>query len=211
MCSSPLAEELGLINRLSDQLLDRACAQLVPWHTEVPLSFNLSPSQLGNSDLPRRLLSILARHGLEGARLQVEITERAVLADLKVARRTVEELAAAGVRIALDDFGAGTSSLVLLSELPVDTIKIDRSFIAALDRLPDKGKIVSGVLALAKSLGLEVTAEGIERSEELAFLKERRCALGQGYLLGRPQPAEGIETLLAERSVRAGAALRASA
>lgn len=200
-----LAEELGLIDRLSELVLDQACAALVQWPTELPISFNLSPRQFSDPSLPGRVLAVLARHGLPGSRLEIEITERAVLGDLAVARAIVEEFAAAGVRVSLDDFGIGTSSLATLTTLPIDRIKIDRSFIAQVDRLPDRAKLVSGVLALAESLGIEVTAEGIERREELAFLQARNCALGQGYLLGRPQPAEAIAGLLAVAAPSQGA------
>ena len=102
----------------------------------------------------------------------------------------------AGVRISLDDFGTGTSSLAMLAQLPLDSLKIDRSFIAEVDLSVHKRKIVSGVLALAHSLELEVTAEGIERAEELAFLRERHCARAQGFLLAHPQSAESISMLL---------------
>lgn len=193
-----LAEEIGLIDRLSSQLLDNACALLASWPTELPISFNLSPRQFGDASLPRRILKILKRHGLSGSRLEIEITESAVMADMDMARQIIGELAAGGVLISLDDFGAGTSSLALLMQLPIDSLKIDRSFIAEVDRQPTKGKIVSGVLSLAQSLGLKVTAEGIERPEELAFLQERQCALAQGFLLGRPQPAASIKELLSK-------------
>ncbi|WP_176559421.1 putative bifunctional diguanylate cyclase/phosphodiesterase [Rubellimicrobium roseum] len=194
----PLAEELGQIERLSELVLDRACAAAAAWPLPLPFSFNLSPRQFADPNLPRRILEILGRHGLPGSRLEIEITERAVLADIDVARRIVRDLAEAGVRVSLDDFGTGTSSLAILTQLPIDHIKIDRSFIAGVDRLPERGKIVTGVLALAESLGLSVTAEGIERDEELRFLQQRHCARGQGFLLGRPQPAEGIAQLLAD-------------
>jgi diguanylate cyclase (GGDEF)-like protein len=198
----PMAEEIGLIDPLSELVLDQACAALAAWPTQLPISFNLSPRQFGDMTLPGRLLAILERHGIPGHRLEIEITERAVLADLDIARAIVWELAAAGVRISLDDFGTGMSSLAILTQLPIDSLKIDRSFIAGVDHLPHKGKIVMGVLALAESLGLQVTAEGIERDEELDFLTERNCALGQGYLLGRPQPADGIARLLGQQAVR---------
>ena len=204
----PMAEEIGLIDSLSELVLDQACAALATWPTDLPISFNLSPRQFGDMSLPGRLLAILTRHGIPGSRLEIEITERAVLADLDVARAIVWELAAAGVRISLDDFGTGMSSLAILTQLPIDSLKIDRSFIAGVDRLPHKGKTVVGVLALAESLGLQVTAEGIERDEELHFLTERNCALGQGYLLGRPQPAERIAALLGEEAARAQKAER---
>ena len=198
----PMAEEIGLIDALSELVLDRACTALAAWPTELPISFNLSPRQFGDIRLPDRILSILERHGIPGSRLEIEITERAVLADLDVARSIIWDLAAAGVRISLDDFGTGMSSLAILTQLPIDSLKIDRSFIAGVDQLPHKGKIVIGVLALAESLGLKVTAEGIERNEELDFLTQRNCELGQGFLLGRPQPADGIAALLGEEAAR---------
>lgn len=191
-----LADEIGLIDRLSEQVLEQACAALASWPTELPISFNLSPRQLSDADLPRRILRTLERHGLPGSRLEIEITERAVLTDMEVARKIILELAAAGVRIALDDFGTGTSSLATLTQLPIDSLKIDRSFIAEVDRQPNKGKLVAGILSLAQSLGIDVTAEGIERAEELAFLRDRQCDLAQGLLLGRPQSPDEILDLL---------------
>nr|WP_156363032.1 EAL domain-containing protein [Rubellimicrobium mesophilum] len=126
----PVAEEIGLIDPLSELVLDRACAALAAWPTELPISFNLSPRQFGDMGLPGRILSILERHGIPGSRLEIEITERAVLADLDVARAIVWELAAAGVRISLDDFGTGMSSLAILTQLPIDSLKIDRCTIS---------------------------------------------------------------------------------
>lgn len=184
-----LAEEIGLVDRLSDQVLDQACAALAGRPTQLPISFNLSPRQLGDLGLPRRILSIIARHGIPGSRFEVEITECAVLGDIAIARRVIGELRAEGVRISLDHFGTGTSSPALLMQLSIHKVKIDRSFIAEVDRSCDKAKIVSALLALAQALELDVTAEGIERTEELTFLQERYCTQAQGYLLGRPQAA----------------------
>ncbi|NDV01420.1 putative bifunctional diguanylate cyclase/phosphodiesterase [Pseudoroseicyclus tamaricis] len=188
----PLAEDLGLIDRLSETLLDESVRELLDWPTEAGLSFNISPTQFSNSDLARRIATILRRHRFPGRRLEIEITERAVLRDINQARNVIAELAAMGVKIALDDFGTGTSSLSTLTQLPISRIKIDRSFVTDIATASQNSKIVSGVLALAQSLSLNVTAEGIEHEEELIFLREHDCDCGQGYYLCRPVPASEI-------------------
>jgi diguanylate cyclase (GGDEF)-like protein len=192
----PLAEDLGLIGKLSDMVLSEACGDLASWNTDLGLSFNLSPSQFGDLTLPARIYGILQSHGLEGSRLEIEITERAVVADFDKALVIITELCAFGIRISMDDFGTGTSSLATLARLPFSKIKIDRSFIADIQNMPLNAKIVSGVLALAASLSLDVTAEGIETAEELEFLKSHSCTLGQGYLFSRPVPAAEISFIL---------------
>lgn len=197
----PLAEDMGLIGKLSDMVLSEACAALASWDTDLGLSFNLSPSQFGDLTLPDRIFAILQSHGLSGSRLEIEITERAVVADFDKAHLVIKELCALGIRISMDDFGTGTSSLATLARLPFSKIKIDRSFIADIQSMPMNAKIVSGVLALAASLSLEVTAEGIETDAELDFLKLHNCTLGQGYLFSRPVPAADITRLLAATKI----------
>ena len=192
----PLAEDLGLIGKLSDKVLSEACRNLAGWTTDLGLSFNLSPSQFGDLSLPARIHDILQSHGLDGSRLEIEITERAVVADFDKALVIITELCALGIRISMDDFGTGTSSLATLARLPFSKIKIDRSFIADIQNMPLNAKIVSGVLALAASLSLDVTAEGIETAAELDFLKSHNCTLGQGYLFSRPVPAAEISQIL---------------
>ena len=192
----PLAEDLGLIGKLSDKVLSEACRNLAGWTTDLGLSFNLSPSQFGDLSLPVRIHDILKSHGLDGSRLEIEITERAVVADFDKALVIITELCALGIRISMDDFGTGTSSLATLARLPFSKIKIDRSFIADIQNMPLNAKIVSGVLALAASLSLDVTAEGIETAAELDFLKSHNCTLGQGYLFSRPVPAAEISQIL---------------
>lgn len=191
-----VAETLGLLDQLSDRVLDQACADLRGWSAGLDISFNLSPSQFSNPNLAMRIAALLDKHDLPGTRLEIEITETAVLADLDHARKIINQLAALGVRIALDDFGTGTSSLATLANLPFSKLKIDRQFISGVHQSTRNAKIVQGVLALAESLDICVTAEGIELPEELAFLRERACMLGQGYLLCRPQPASEIARLL---------------
>ncbi|MBL4811353.1 MAG: EAL domain-containing protein [Rhodobacteraceae bacterium] len=197
-----LAEDMGLIDEMSDRILDEACRALMSWPTNANLSFNISPCQFSNENLADRIGDILTRNGMSGDRLEIEITERAVIADMERARTIINQLAIKGVRISLDDFGTGTSSLATLTQLPISKIKIDRSFVTDVDTSKMNAKIVSGVLALAESLSLEVTAEGIEHETELEFLRARNCTLGQGYLLCRPCPADDIPKVLAEAAGR---------
>lgn len=192
----PMAEELGLIDRLSDQLLTRCCEAMQTWEPSLTISFNLSPRQLNHEGLAKRIGRILETAGIEGHRLAIEITETAVFIDIDRARDVISELRELGVRVSLDDFGIGTSSLAVLSQLPFDTLKIDRSFISDIDNNPQNAKIVRGVLALARSLELTVTAEGIESDEDLAFLKTNNCVLGQGYLFSRPVPEDALPQLV---------------
>jgi diguanylate cyclase (GGDEF)-like protein len=203
----PLAEELGLIDRLSDQLLRRCCAAMASWDPKLTISFNLSPRQLNHEGLAKRIGRILDEAGIAGNRLAIEITETAVFIDMDRARAVISELRALGVRVSLDDFGIGTSSLAVLSQLPFDTIKIDRSFISDIEHNPQNAKIVRGVLAMARSLELTVTAEGIESDADLAFLKVNNCVLGQGYFFSRPVPEDALPQLV-EDVARAAATAR---
>lgn len=203
----PMAEELGLIDRLSDQLLTRCCEAMQSWDPALTISFNLSPRQLNHEGLAKRIGRILSTAGIAGNRLAIEITETAVFIDMDRARQVISELRELGVRVSLDDFGIGTSSLAVLSQLPFDTIKIDRSFISGIDNNPQNAKIVRGVLALARSLELTVTAEGIESDEDLAFLKTNNCVLGQGYFFSRPVPEDALPQLV-EDVARAAAVAR---
>ena len=204
----PMAEEMGLIDRLSDQLLRKCCLAMAGWPEEVILSFNLSPRQLNQSDLTGRITGILSEHGIHARRLALEITETAVFIDIARARTVISDLRARGVRVSLDDFGIGTSSLAVLSQLPFDTIKIDRSFISNVRDNPQNAKIVRGVLALARSLELTVTAEGIESDADLDFLRENDCILGQGYYFSRPVPEDALPGLIEEVARAAALAQR---
>ncbi|WP_291833741.1 bifunctional diguanylate cyclase/phosphodiesterase [Limimaricola sp.] len=191
-----LAEDLGLLDRLSDQVLRRACAAMARLDRRLDMSFNISPSQFGNPMLPGRIKAILDEHGIAPAQLEIEITEHAVVSDVEQARHIIAELIGLGIRISLDDFGTGQSSLATLSQFPFQKLKIDRSFIASVDSSPQNAKIVSGVLALAASLNMNVTAEGIESEGELEFLRAHACGLGQGYLFSRPLPEAEFELLV---------------
>lgn len=183
-----LSEDLRLIDDMLFALLRQACRDARDWPDGVGLAVNMSPRQVCDPGLAGRLLQIVFACGLPPERLTVEITENAMMTNLADARATIETLRRAGARIALDDFGTGYASLARLCHLPLDIIKIDRTLIQALDS--DAGcKLVNTVLDLGRSLGMPVTAEGIETEEQARFLIERGCAFGQGFLFGRPAHA----------------------
>ncbi|WP_349616536.1 phosphodiesterase DibA [Azotobacter salinestris] len=192
----PVAEENGLIGAIDLWVLEQACRQMRSWlkagHTLQFVAVNISTRLFGRGRLDLQVAEILARTGLEARHLELEITESAVMDDPDSARCQLQRLRDLGVRLAIDDFGTGHSSLQRLKSMPVDKLKIDRGFVAG---LPSDGKdvaIARSVIVLAQSLGLSVLAEGIEQPEQAEFLKRNQCQLGQGYLFGRPQPAEEL-------------------
>jgi diguanylate cyclase (GGDEF)-like protein len=191
-----IAEECGLIGELGDQLLRRACLDAAAWPADIKLAFNISPIQLRNASLGLRILAILGETGFDPHRLEIEITESALVDNLEVAQRVIDQLRQAGIQIALDDFGTGYATLRQLQTLHLDKIKIDRSFV---DRVNDDNEsmvIVRAILGLASGLGLTTTAEGIEDPEQLAYLKANGCTEGQGYLFGKAIPAQETRALL---------------
>jgi EAL domain-containing protein (putative c-di-GMP-specific phosphodiesterase class I) len=192
----PIAEETGLINALGDQLFRRACLDAIAWPSTFVLAFNVSPIQLRDPTLGLRLLSILGQTGFNPRRLEIEITESALVENIGVAQIVIEELRQAGVRIALDDFGTGYAALSQLLSFHLDKIKTDRSFVSLLDKSEDSKVIVRAVLGLAKGLGLTTTAEGIEDIRQLAYLKANGCTEGQGYLFSKAIPADDIPALI---------------
>ena len=198
----PLAEELGLIGSLTERLLLRACREVAGWSSEITLACNLSPLQLRDPGLPQAIRDVLAATGFPPSRLELEVTESALVGDLDLARGSLAQLKALGVRLALDDFGTGYSSLRHLQTLPFDKIKIDRSFVAAMADDPESGKIVSAVVGLGHSLGLVTIAEGIETEEIAGLLRTLGCDIGQGWLFGRPAPADRIAAVLGEARPR---------
>ena len=191
----PIAEETGLIDAIGDWVIEELCDQAGRWaqHGLHPrLSFNLSPRQLRRTDLVSSIAQRIDAHGLRPEQFCAELTETAVMSDAHRHRSLLDELHEAGLTIAIDDFGAGHSSLARLRDLPVQVLKVDRAF---LDKVPDdrgSAAIVAAILALADALAMTTIVEGIETTEQLTFLREHRCPLGQGYLLGRPVPADQI-------------------
>jgi diguanylate cyclase (GGDEF)-like protein len=178
----PVAEECGLIREMSNDLLRRACRDARHWPTETILSFNISPEQLKDRTLGLAVLSILGEYGLSPRRLEIEITESALVRDLDAAKAVLSDLHDAGVRIALDDFGTGYSSLYHLRNFKFDKIKIDRSFVESMSSEEESAAIVRALTGLGKGLGLTITAEGIERTDQHDALLGQGCQQGQGFL-----------------------------
>jgi diguanylate cyclase (GGDEF)-like protein/PAS domain S-box-containing protein len=197
-----LAEESEIIESLSRWVIDEAVCQLAAWHRSVPhmahltVNVNISGRDLARADLPDYVFGVLEKHGLPPERLTLEITETTLMARLDVALRTLEQLRARGVRFSIDDFGTGYSSLAYLSTLPIDSLKIDRSFVMGLHERPQNVEIVRAVLTLGKALGRKVVAEGIETPEQLATLRGLGVHFGQGYLLSRPLSVDKVPELL---------------
>jgi diguanylate cyclase (GGDEF)-like protein len=202
----PIVEDSGLINTLSDQLFRRACLDANAWPATFVLAFNVSPVQLRDPTLGLRLLSILGQTGFSPRRLEIEITESALVENIGVAQTVIDELRQAGVRIALDDFGTGYATLSQLLSFHLDKIKIDRSFVSRLDKSEDSQVIVRAILGLAKGFGLTTTAEGVEDAGQLAYLKANGCTEGQGYLFSKAIPAAEIPALLNRSPYDAAAA-----
>lgn len=194
-----VAEHSGLIIPLGDAVLRTASEQLAQWKHEghrLRMSVNLSAHQIDEEALRQLVSRALWDTGLDPSDLELEITESALMRDEQVAERTFSALKRIGVGVSLDDFGTGYLSLNYLKRFPVDTVKIDRSFIRDLVIDPDDAAIVSAILAIARQLGLNVVAEGVETEEQRVFLTERMCPQLQGFLLSPPLPAEDFGALL---------------
>jgi diguanylate cyclase (GGDEF)-like protein/PAS domain S-box-containing protein len=194
----PLAEELGLIELIGDWVVRELVYQAQAWRElgiDLEIGFNLSPRQFWQPDLSERILARILEGSIDPSRVLVEITETSAMMDPDRAQQILSQLHAGGLRIAIDDFGTGYSSLSRLREMPVSVLKIDRSFVSNVDSDAPSASIVSAFLELARGLGMTTLAEGIETEGELAFLIERGCQLGQGYLFSRPVPPEEIIAL----------------
>jgi len=203
----PIAEDCGLIAELTDRLLVQATRDAAGWPAQVRLSVNVSPVLLRDPTFGLRVMSILGQSGLAPARLEVEITESALVQDMEAAQFTLGALRDAGVRIALDDFGTGYSSLYHLRNFKLDAIKIDRSFIDAMTTDADSAAIVKALIGLGAGLSLAVTAEGVESAQQRELLAEQGCTVAQGYLFSRAVPADEAMALLGapqRRRARAG-------
>jgi diguanylate cyclase (GGDEF)-like protein len=197
----PLAEETDLIIPLGAQVLEMACRQARAWRERWPgerlvMSVNLSPRQFADKGLVGSIADILEMTGLDASALELEITETAVMDRSEAGLRALADLRALGVRLVLDDFGTGWSSLAYLRQLPLDTIKIDRAFVTELDEADRNVAIVQAVLSLAHGLGITVVAEGIETPLQARRLRELGCDMGQGYRWSRPLAPERVEAIL---------------
>jgi EAL domain-containing protein (putative c-di-GMP-specific phosphodiesterase class I) len=199
----PLAEQNGTILRIGEWVLWEACRQAAEWLRHgFPvgrIAVNVSAVQMQEADVPELVRAALAAHALDPSRLQLEITESAVLHDLARAKSMIRDVRESGVSVAIDDFGTGQSSLAYLQQLKFDELKIDRSFIQGVEHHADRVAIVELILNLAEKLGFTVTAEGIENAVTRDLLTSRRCQLGQGYHFARPMSAEAVAAVMLGR------------
>ncbi|QDL91685.1 EAL domain-containing protein [Paroceanicella profunda] len=193
----PIAEDAGLLPEIFPVILAHVVRDARLWPPDLSIAINTSPSQLRDRDFARRVLNVLGDAGFPPARLEIEITETALVNDLDAARDIMITLKEAGVRVSLDDFGTGYSSLRHLRELPFDKIKIDRSFVHRLDHGEDSEKIVRSMIQLSQALGLISVAEGIETDGEADWLRAQGCDMGQGFLFSQALPASEATDLLA--------------
>ena len=195
----PLAEQTGLIVPIGAWVLHTACEQVMLWQrnglSPLRVAVNLSPLQLKAHDLLDVIDETLRKTGLDPRLLELEITESAVMDDPELAQRQLEAISNRGIRVAMDDFGIGYSSMSLLKLFPVDTLKIDRSFVRDLVTDRDDRAIVVTIIAMAKAVGIRIVAEGVETEEQLAFLREQGCDEVQGFLFSRPLPVDQLQAV----------------
>ncbi len=207
----PIAEETGLIIAIGDWVVAQACAQLARWRdagiTDITMSVNVSVAQLLRGDLIRRLCDVLAEFDIAPNLLELELTESMVMANAEQSITTLRRLKAIGVSLAIDDFGTGYSSLSYLKRLPIDTLKIDKEFVGDITTDPDDEAITATVITMAHSLGLNVIAEGVERVEQVEYLREQGCDEIQGHWLAFPLPPDECLAFLRERAQQRRAAL----
>jgi diguanylate cyclase (GGDEF)-like protein/PAS domain S-box-containing protein len=205
----PLAEESGSIIEIGEWTLRQACREAASWPKPLQVAINLSPVQFRHGDLPGLVHSVLLETGLAPGRLELEITEGVLIGDYSRAVSILRRLKSLGVRIAMDDFGTGYSSLSYLQAFPFDKIKIDRAFIANLERNAQSAAIIRAVIGLGRGLNLPVVAEGVETEGQLAFLTRESCDEVQGYLVGRPAPIDDFAAMVGRPARRARKAARA--
>jgi EAL domain-containing protein (putative c-di-GMP-specific phosphodiesterase class I) len=204
----PLAERTGMVADLTRWVLDTAVGQCAAWRAigvDLPVAVNLAAGNIVDSGLPEYAAATLERHGVPGNRLECEISEHTVMSDPHRAGDVLASLRELGIRLSLDDFGKGQSSLSYLKRLPLDEVKIDRSFVMGMADDDDDAAIVRSTIDLARHLGLEVVAEGVETEEIVDGLRDLRCDIAQGFHFSRPLPGESLRAWL-DQHARATAA-----
>jgi len=200
----PIAEETGMIVQIGEQVLIDACRQMRSWSVNFPteprifMCVNLSVKQFSQPDLTARVAAILEETGLAATSLKLEITESAVMENVETATQMLEQLQSLGVQLAMDDFGTGYSSLSNLHRFPINTLKIDRSFITRMAENNENAEIVRTISGLAKNLGMDVVAEGVETCDQLELLKSLGCQFGQGYFFSKPLDHQAAEAFICE-------------
>ncbi|EAW37975.1 EAL domain-containing response regulator [Lyngbya sp. PCC 8106] len=198
----PIAEEIGLIDKIGEWVLDQACKELKKWQSCGFLSFkmavNISVCQLNKANFRQKSINTLLASNILPKYIEFELTESCLVQDLVMAKQKIEALNSLDIRVSIDDFGTGYSSLKSLQNLPFNTLKIDRSFIQDVDSNPSNSAITSNLIKIAHSLGLKVVAEGVETAGELNFLKQHQCDAIQGFIFSYPLPASEMTNLLRE-------------
>src|SRR3954452_2941678 len=200
----PLAEHTGLIRPLTLAVLEMAIDQCAVWRSrgiELGMAVNLSPRNLVDQELPHQIKRLLDERGVPTTSLELELTEDTIMSDPKRAREVLARLDAMGIWLAIDDFGTGYSSLAYLKQLPVTTLKIDRSFVITMQEREDDAAIVRSSIALGRNLGLRVVAEGVETDEVMGELRQLGCDVAQGFHVSRPVPARAFEDWLRDRDL----------
>lgn len=192
----PLAEESGLIVEMGQWILREACREAASWPKPLQIAVNLSPAQFMHTDLVKFLHTVLLETGLAPGRLELEITEGVLIEDFDRGLGLLRRLKALGVRISMDDFGSGYSSLTYLQAFPFDKIKVDRAFVMNLGHTPQSAAIIRAVIGLGHGLHMSIVAEGVETYEQLCFLADESCDVVQGYFIGRPAPIEQYAALV---------------
>ena len=198
----PIAEETGLIHQIGEWVIQRACSALSNWPDDIRVAVNFSAAQFRNASILQVTVQALAQAGVSPSRLEIEITESMLISKYGSAISILNSLLQLGVTVALDDFGTGFSSLTYLRKLPLSRIKIDQSFIRDMLEQPDCAAIVKSVIGLAQDLRIGVVAEGVETADQLEYLRQTDCDEVQGYLIGRPMPADQIPALLNQKKPR---------
>jgi diguanylate cyclase (GGDEF)-like protein len=201
------AERSGHIRRVTDILFKKGLAELAFWPSDISLSFNLSAQDISDRAFILSLLGQIMRSGISPRRIEFEITETAVMSDLEASRTLLDELRASGCKIALDDFGSGYSSFEYIDQLPLDKIKIDRSFVRKVSHSVTSREIVAGVINLCRKLDLRCVLEGVETQEEMAILTDLQPDLIQGYLYGKPMSASDAIQMISDQGSPASAEL----
>jgi diguanylate cyclase (GGDEF)-like protein/PAS domain S-box-containing protein len=200
----PVAEETGLVGVIGEMMLKEACAQMKIWQDRYPrtpplgISVNVSTRQLGHAGMVEQVARIIRETGLAPGSLTLELTESTLMQNLKAGVGVIRQLRDMSVHVHVDDFGMGYSSLAYLQDLPVDTLKVDRSFVSAMEGKPQQTAIVRAIVGLARNLGMDVIAEGVETDAQADTLLTLRCSTGQGFLFSRPLPAAEAERLITD-------------
>ena len=204
----PFAEQAGLMPEIGDWVLRAACRQAASWTNPIGISVNLSAVQFRLPDLVARVEAALADTGLAAERLELEVTETAMIEEMEAAVCTLQQLRDLGITVALDDFGTGYSSLSFLRTLPFDRVKIDRSFVQDLGKTPQATVIVRSIATMCAGLGASVTVEGVETDEQISTLRAIGCSEIQGYRIARPcSEAELVDWMAAFDASHTGGAM----